>query len=97
MNAKGLQTTLDRRLARIEGQVRGLRRMVGEGAYCIDVLDQLSAVQAALDQFGARLAVSHIEGCILGSGEVSAHPGSQGLTKEEKLHELQKTLVKLMR
>ena len=43
------KASLERRLARIEGQVRGVRRMVDEEAYCIDVLTQISAVERALD------------------------------------------------
>ena len=46
------KASLDRRLARVEGQVRGIRRMVSEDNYCIDILTQLSAVRSALDQFG---------------------------------------------
>jgi CsoR family transcriptional regulator, copper-sensing transcriptional repressor len=44
---------IDNRLARIEGQVRGVRRMVADGDYCVDVLNQLSAVRAALNQVAA--------------------------------------------
>ncbi|MGE0001216.1 MAG: metal-sensitive transcriptional regulator [Fimbriimonadaceae bacterium] len=88
---------LDRRLARVEGQVRGLRRMVGEGVYCIDILNQLSAVQAALDQFGAHLATRHVETCILGTGSDGKHKHSAEMSREEMLDELQRTLSRLMR
>ncbi|MFN3961543.1 MAG: metal-sensitive transcriptional regulator [Fimbriimonadaceae bacterium] len=91
------QATLDRRLARIEGQVRGLRRMVSEGDYCVDILTQLSAVRSALDQFGAELATSHVETCILGHGTGSAHGEGQGMTREDLLDELKSTLSRLMR
>lgn len=93
MEAKVL-ASLDRRLARVEGQVRGLRRMIREGSYCIEVLNQLSAVRAALDQFGARLATAHVESCLLGAGQ---HPHSMDMSREELLEELQRTLSKLMR
>ena len=91
------QATLDRRLARIEGQVRGLRRMVSEGEYCVDILTQLSAVRSALDQFGAELATSHVETCILGHGTGTAHGEGQCMSQEDLLDELKSTLSRLMR
>ena len=53
-----------RRLSRIEGQVRGLARMVGEEAYCIDVLTQLAAVTRALDGVGLKLLEDHADHCV---------------------------------
>ncbi len=53
-----------RRLARIEGQVRGIDRMVEQGRYCIDVLDQLAAVHQALRQVGRELLARHMEHCV---------------------------------
>ncbi|HEV2753698.1 MAG TPA: metal-sensitive transcriptional regulator, partial [Solirubrobacteraceae bacterium] len=50
---------LNARLARIEGQVRGIQRMVDEDRYCIDVLTQISAVQAALDKVALGLLDDH--------------------------------------
>jgi DNA-binding FrmR family transcriptional regulator len=55
---------LHNRLARIEGQVRGLQRMVDEDAYCIDVLTQVSAVQTALEQVAVRVLDAHVRGCV---------------------------------
>ena len=52
------------RLARAEGQVRGIRRMVEEGAYCIEILTQIQAVQAALGAIGARILRKHVEHCV---------------------------------
>lgn len=52
------------RLARIEGQVRGLRRMLDDGKDCKDVVTQLSAVQAALDRVGFRLMSAGLRHCI---------------------------------
>jgi len=51
------------RLARIEGQVRGISRMVGEDRYCIDVLTQISAIQAALDTVSLGLLDGHARVC----------------------------------
>src|SRR5438128_7389752 len=52
------------RLNRIEGQVRGISRMVEEQAYCIDVLTQINAIKAAIDQVGFLLLEDHIKGCV---------------------------------
>ena len=52
------------RLKKIEGQLRGLQKMVDERRYCVDVLDQISAVQAALGAVGKLLLKNHIETCV---------------------------------
>ena len=58
------------RLRRIEGQVRGIQRMVEEDRYCIDVLQQVSAVQAALDKVGLKLLDDHVSHCMVeGAGD----------------------------
>jgi DNA-binding FrmR family transcriptional regulator len=56
---------LQTRLSRIEGQVRGVSRMVDEEAYCIDVLTQINAIKAAIDQVGLLLLEDHIKGCVV--------------------------------
>ena len=53
------------RLNRIEGQVRGLRKMLEEDAYCTDVITQVSAVQAALGAFSKELLARHIRRCVV--------------------------------
>jgi DNA-binding FrmR family transcriptional regulator len=58
---------LVKRLARIEGQVRGISRMVDEDRYCIDVLTQISAVQAALDKVALGLLDDHARTCVIGA------------------------------
>jgi len=55
------------RLARIEGQVRGVGRMVEDDRYCIDVLTQISAVQAALDKVALGLLDDHARTCVIGA------------------------------
>jgi len=57
---------LDDRLARIEGQVRGIARMVEEDRYCIDVLTQINAVRAALDKVALGLLDGHARHCLAG-------------------------------
>src|SRR3954447_4373628 len=63
---------LNKRLARIEGQVRGVSRMVEEDRYCIDVLTQISAVQAALDKVALGLLDGHTRHCLVGHGSGTA-------------------------
>jgi CsoR family transcriptional regulator, copper-sensing transcriptional repressor len=58
------QDALLKRLRRIEGQVRGLQRMVGEEAYCIDVLTQVSAVTKALQSVAIELLDDHLGHCV---------------------------------
>lgn len=58
---------LVKRLNRIEGQVRGIRKMIEDDRYCIDVLTQVSAVQAALDSLALELLEDHLHGCVLGA------------------------------
>lgn len=55
------------RLRRIEGQVRGLQRMIEEDRYCLDILYQLMAVRAALEQVGLTLLEDHLRGCVTGA------------------------------
>ena len=57
------------RLSRIEGQVRGVARMVGEDRYCIDVLTQIRAVRAALSRVETELLKDHLNHCIVGAIE----------------------------
>ena len=58
---------LARRLTRIEGQVRGIERMVDDERYCIDILTQISAVQAALDKVALGLLDDHAHTCVIGA------------------------------
>jgi DNA-binding FrmR family transcriptional regulator len=53
-----------KRLSRIEGQIRGIRRMVDEEAYCIDVLTQIAAVERALDGVALKLLTEHTNHCV---------------------------------
>jgi DNA-binding FrmR family transcriptional regulator len=71
-----------RRLSRIEGQVRGLRRMVDEEVYCIDVLTQIAAVDKALDGVALQLLTDHTNHCVR---DAVARGGHQA---DEKVGEL---------
>ena len=76
------------RLNRIEGQVRGIRKMVERDAYCTDILVQVAAVNAALNSFNKVLLANHIRTCV-------AQDIREG--KEETIDELVVTLKKLMK
>jgi DNA-binding FrmR family transcriptional regulator len=58
---------LQKRLARIEGQVRGIAKMVDDDRYCIDILTQISAIQAALDKVALGLLDGHAHTCVIGA------------------------------
>lgn len=58
------RAALEKRIARIEGQVRGIGRMLAEDRYCVDILTQVSAVRSALDALGLELLEHHLHGCV---------------------------------
>ena len=80
---------LAKRLRCIEGQVRGIERMVDEDRYCIDVVTQISAVQAALDKVALGLLDDHSRHCIAG--------GHAGGKPEELSDELMGAVARLLR
>jgi len=55
---------LTRRINRIEGQVRGVAKMIEQDRYCVDILTQISAIQSALDAMGMHLLAHHTHGCV---------------------------------
>jgi CsoR family transcriptional regulator, copper-sensing transcriptional repressor len=69
----GDKDKLTARLRRVEGQVRGVERMVEEDRYCIDVVTQISAIQAALDRVALGLLDDHARHCVVG-GRASGSP-----------------------
>ena len=90
--ARGYTATKDQlasRLARIEGQVRGVRRMVDDDRYCIEVLTQISAVQAALDKVALGLLDDHARACVIGAGDSQL--------REDRTEELMAAVGRLMR
>ena len=80
---------LIKRLHRIEGQVRGIERMVDEDRYCIDVITQISAVQAALDKVALGLLDGHARHCVI-AGHADGEP-------QELTDELMAAVARLMR
>lgn len=76
------------RLKRIEGQVRGIQKMLEEDAYCTEVLTQVTAVNAAMNSFGKKLLASHVKNCV-------ANNIRQG--NDEVVDELVELLGKMMK
>jgi DNA-binding FrmR family transcriptional regulator len=66
-----------KRLARVEGQVRGVARMVEDDRYCIDVLTQINAARAALDGIALGLLDGHARNCLTGEGPGPIDPDAQ--------------------
>jgi len=62
--ARANKGALGKRINRIEGQVRGIAKMIEDDRYCIDVLTQVSAVQSALDALALQLLEHHLHGCV---------------------------------
>ena len=86
-NEKEIKDLMNR-LNRIEGQIRGIKRMLEEDAYCIDIINQVSAANCALNSFTKVILANHIKSCV-------AEDVKEG--SEEKLDELVKSLQKLMK
>ncbi len=80
MAERGYTATKDQlqaRLSRIEGQVRGVSRMVEEDRYCIDVLTQISAIRVALDKVALGLLDDHARHCLIGGEAGPTDPDDQ--------------------
>lgn len=80
--------SLTNRLSRVEGQVRGVKKMLEEEAYCTDILTQVSAIQAALNAFNKELLANHIKTCVV--EEIRAG-------KDDVIDDLVSTIQKLMK
>jgi len=88
---EGDKEKLRNRLRRIEGQVRGLQRMVDEDTYCIDILTQVSAVNKALQSVAVGLVEDHLGHCVRDA--VSAG----GASADEKVAEASAAIARLLR
>ena len=87
----GTKDDYAKRLRRIEGQVRGIARMVDEDVYCIDVLTQISAVTRALQAVGIGLVEDHLGHCVVAAARSSHAEG------EEKVREASDAIARLVR
>ena len=81
---------IQNRLRRIEGQVRGVQRMVDEEAYCVDVLTQISSIVSAIEKVGAILLKDHVEHCVRESIE-------KGEGADEKIEELTSAVERFLK
>jgi CsoR family transcriptional regulator, copper-sensing transcriptional repressor len=72
---------LQKRLKRIEGQVRGIQKMIDEDRYCVDILVQIAAIKSAVNQVGLSILESHTRGCV-------ADALTNHMNGEEKVDEL---------
>ena len=80
-----------KRLRRIEGQIRGLQRMVEEDKYCIDILTQVSAATKALQSFSLELLDEHLAHCVVDAARAG------GAEAEEKVKEASDAIARLVR
>lgn len=87
----GNKDDVQKRLRRVEGQVRGIQQMVGDDRYCIDVLAQISAATKALESVAVALFDEHLRHCV--AGAVSAG----GPEAEEKLAEATAAVARLLK
>jgi DNA-binding FrmR family transcriptional regulator len=81
---------IQNRLRRIEGQVRGVQRMVEEEAYCVDILTQISSIVSAAEKVGLLLLNDHVEHCVRESIE-------KGEGADEKIEELTSAVERFLR
>lgn len=85
------------RVKRIAGQVAGIERMLDEKRYCVDILNQISAVRSALDALGVELLTSHLENCVLGHGTDTEHDTAKPMTQDELLAEVKTALSRFLK
>jgi DNA-binding FrmR family transcriptional regulator len=84
------------RVKRIAGQIAGVQRMIEEERYCVDVLNQISAVRSALDALGVELLTNHLKTCVLGD-KSRAHPTAKPMKPEALVEEVRSLLARFLR
>jgi DNA-binding FrmR family transcriptional regulator len=87
------QAVLVRRLRRIEGQVRGIERMIERQEYCVDILQQTAALRAAVDSVALLILEDHVQGCV----RTAAEQGDADRYIEEVLDVVRRTMGKPVR
>lgn len=85
------------RIKRIAGQVAGIQRMIEEDRYCVDILNQISAVRSALDALGVELLTGHVECCVIGHDTGSAHVKAKPMKPDQLLIELRTALSRFLK
>jgi DNA-binding FrmR family transcriptional regulator len=82
------------RLRKIEGQIRGIQRMVEEESYCVDVLTQISAVVSGMEKVGLKLLRDHMRGCV--ADAMRATKGTKDEVVDEKVDEVVKVVERFL-
>lgn len=90
--AKMDKEAIIKRLRRIEGQVKGIQKMVNEEKYCVDILIQIAAVRSAIDKVGGIILENHVKGCVKKTIDNSSEE-----EKDKVIDELIKTMLKFMK
>lgn len=88
---------LEARIRRIAGQISGIQRMIEEKRYCVDILNQISAVRSALDALGVELLSNHLESCVIGHGRGTEHAQAKPMKPAQLLAELRSALTRFLR
>lgn len=82
-----------KRLRRIEGQVKGIQKMINEEKYCVDILIQIAAIRSAIDKVGGIMLENHVKGCVKNTMDNS----DDILEKDRVIDELVNTMLKFMK
>ncbi|WP_207653819.1 metal-sensitive transcriptional regulator [Tepidibacter mesophilus] len=82
-----------KRLRRIEGQVKGIQKMINEDKYCVDILIQIAAIRSAIDKVGGIMLENHVKGCVKNTIDNSNDIGE----KDRVIDELVNTMLKFMK
>ncbi len=85
------------RVNRIAGQVDGIRRMLEEERYCVDILNQVAAARSALDSLGIEILTKHLETCVLGHGTDLEHEHAKPLTQDQLVAEVRTVLSRFLK
>lgn len=89
--SKKSKESITKRLNRIEGQVKGIQKMVEEDRYCVDVLVQIAAIRSAIDKVGSIILENHVRGCVANSIKDNKEQ------TEVMVDELMDTILKFMK
>jgi len=82
-----------KRLRRIEGQVKGIQKMINEEKYCVDILIQIAAIRSAIDKVGGIMLENHVKGCVKNTIDNS----NDIQEKDRVIDELVNTMLKFMK
>lgn len=84
------------RVKRVGGQVSGIQRMIEADRYCVDILNQISAVRSALDALGLEVLTDHLENCVLGHEGGRGHPKARPMKPAELVSEVRAVLARFV-